>query len=87
MDPNLTMDGVFIKRGNLDTEISTQGECNMKMTAGNGMTIWQANKCQRLPANCQKLEKSHRMDFSSHPSEPSYHNNTWSPTSSLQIMR
>ena len=54
MDPNLTMADVFMKRGNLDTETLTQRECHMKMKAGNGMTLQQAKKCQRLPTNYQK---------------------------------
>ena len=71
------MTDVFIKRVNLDTKLFTLSECYVKMKAGVGVRPLQAKKCQRWPANCQKLGEGYQIDSPSHPSEGIHCINTY----------
>lgn len=48
----------YIKRGNLDTEIFTQGECPAKINSKSGMILLQSG--QRMPKIPRKLPEASR---------------------------
>lgn len=64
MGPSPVTD-VFMERGHLDTETLTQGECQAKIKASNGVVLLQA-KNAKLPANYQKLEECYTTVFFLH---------------------
>lgn len=45
------------KRGNLDTETDTQGECHVMKEAEIGVLYLQVNECQRLPTATRSKER------------------------------
>jgi len=45
---------VLMKRGNLDTDMYIQGECQVKVKAEIRAMLLQARECQRWPAKHQK---------------------------------
>lgn len=57
------MTGVFIRRGNKDTEAHTQGGQNMKVEAEMRVRPLHAKECQRVPANTQSWGKTRNTFF------------------------
>lgn len=63
------MTGVLMKKGNVDTETCTQGECQVEMKLEIRTKQVQATEDQRLPANHQNLGERHGIDSPSQLSE------------------
>lgn len=76
-----------MERGHLDTETLTQGECQVKIKASNGVVLLQAKN----EKTASKLPEARRVlyhcFFPSHSSEGSNHTNFLSQTSSLLTFR
>lgn len=60
--PSSNMTSVLIKKGNLDTELGTQGDLHMKPRAEVRLMLLKAAGHQRWPTNHQKLGKRQAAD-------------------------